>query len=247
MNRPRLRWQDCDPVFKAIAKAGIDPGPILVGGQALNLWLEYYAREGGPVVLGAPVASKDIDVLGDLAMAERCALTLGGRCTPINPLKHAVPMVAIVHVEDVRIDFQIDSEPNTKAEIEGAAIPLPTPWGAVTVMHPLHLLLSRAYNVSEIWLNGKRKYDNPYGLRQLQGAMDVFRCFARELTRRGDGRKMPRSYEALFAYANSDRGERLWSRKGIDLFRCIEPLTDLPEGFHQERFPRMWETMILRR
>lgn len=249
MSMPRLRWQDCDPVFEAIAREGLVP--ILVGGQAVNLWLDYYARVGGPVALGAPVASKDIDVLGDLPMAQRCAAVLGGRCTPINSQKLAVPMVAILRIGPeeggVRVDFQMGSDPNDKAELEAAAIPLPTPWGTVSVMHPLHLLKSRTFNVLDAWHEGKRKYDNPHGLRQLQSAMDVFRCYVRELVSRGDTRRVLNNFEDLFRFADGDFGTRLWARKKIDLFRCIEALAGLPDGFYEKRFPQMWKRMILRR
>lgn len=226
--------------------------PVLVGGQAVNLWVEYYARTSARADwLGAPVASKDIDVVGDLAMAERCATVLGGRCTPIDSQKHAVPMVATLRIgpenEGVQLDFQQRSDPNDNKELEDAAVPLRTIWGSVLVMHPLHLLKSRTFNVLEVWRGGKRKYDNPHGLRQLQSAMDVFRCFVRESLAAGRVRPVLNNYGDLFRFANGDLGTRLWDGKKIDLFRCIEPLTGLPEKFYAKRFPQMWETMVLRR
>lgn len=89
-------WSDCERVFQKLHAEGIDP--IVVGGQAINLWLDYYGAD--IQALAAPVASKDLDVIGDQELAQRCSAVLRARYVPINRPKMAVPMHAIVSLGD---------------------------------------------------------------------------------------------------------------------------------------------------
>ncbi len=236
----KLTWRECDSVFADLYAAGLEP--IVVGGQAVNLWVHYYSQ--GQMPFAVPIASKDIDVVGDAKLAAACALALQARCQKVNRVKEAVPMNAIVFVGDERdglkIDFQDGSAPNTPQEIWDAAIPLPTTWGRVRVMHPLHCVKSRIFNVLEIRHKGELKYDNPHGNAQMRAAMQVFQHFAEELAAADRGpRKVLKLYEDLFEFAKGRLGTKLWATKRIDVFDCIQPLEHLPEGFREIRYPQM--------
>ena len=237
-------WEDCDPVFRQLFLQGLRP--IVVGGQAVNLWVDHYSRSYSE--FSAPVASKDIDVIGDLALAQRCAQVLKGCCKAVDRTKSAVTMSAVVMLgEDenaLRIDFQDGSAPNDLDEIERDAIPLPTQWGEVKVMHPLHCLKTRVFNVLEIWHKSEKKYDNARGLAQLRASIDVVRYFARDrLQAPGGTRKVLNLYEEIFKFSRSSLGEKLWQAKQIDVFSCVEPHDALPERFRIVRYAQMQKVL----
>lgn len=240
-NAPRdFTWNDCETVFRELHAQGIDP--IVVGGQAVNLWLDYYGAD--IQALAAPVASKDLDVIGDQDLAQRCSDVLHARYIPINRTKSAVPMNAIVSLGDdehaLKIDFQDGSEPNTIDELQAAAVRLPTAWGTVCVMHPLHCLKTRVHNVLEIWHKGEKKYANDHGRAQMRAAMVIFRHFAQELAGKDGGpRKVIKNYESLFEFALEGAGEKLWFKERVNLIDCIEPHQELPEMFRTVRYPQM--------
>lgn len=239
-----LTWRECDDIFADLYAAGLEP--IVVGGQAVNLWIDYYSKEGA--CLAVPIASKDIDVVGDVELAAECALALKARCRRVNRVREAVPINAIVFVGDekdgLKIDFQDGSDPNPPKEIEVHAVPLPTEWGKVRVMHPLHCVKSRIYNVLEIRHKGKLKYDNTHGRAQMHAAMRVFRHFTEELVAIDDGpRKVLKLYEDLFKFAKGPLGTKLWDSKRIDVFDCIQPLTTLPKEFQETRYPQMRKSL----
>jgi hypothetical protein len=57
---------------------GEDQDTFIVGGQALNIWAEYYAGSANELNAYRPFTSKDIDYFGYRAAAERLAARIGG-------------------------------------------------------------------------------------------------------------------------------------------------------------------------
>jgi hypothetical protein len=49
--------------------------PLIVGGQAVNIWAEHYASKDAILDGFRPFISKDADIVGDRALAERIAET----------------------------------------------------------------------------------------------------------------------------------------------------------------------------
>jgi hypothetical protein len=140
-----LSWTDCDRYFQRLHEAGVHP--IVVGGQAVNLWAHYFGIDVARPEF-SPLASKDIDVLGEESLAHACAVALDGSFRPVSSARTAVPFCAVVlvsepNVSPLRLDFQTASSPNSAEAIIAAAVPLPTDWGSVHVMHPMHCLQSR--------------------------------------------------------------------------------------------------------
>lgn len=55
--------------------------PLIVGGQAVNVWAEYYSATNTRLAAQRPFVSKDADILGDRAMAARLAKVPGWKVT----------------------------------------------------------------------------------------------------------------------------------------------------------------------
>jgi hypothetical protein len=241
-----LSWLDCDAFVHQIREAGLDP--VVVGGQALNAWIDYFAESLGSQLLA--VASKDLDLVGSTDDARKAAQALGLQFKPINARKAAIRLNAVLLSEDssLRIDFLPGSPPNADNEVQEAAVSLPTKWGSVRVMHPLHCLRSRVYNVLEAHVDGEKKYDNERGLTQMRASREILECFLAELIETEKGpRKVLKIQEALFEFALSERGLRVWHAKQFDVFTPVSPRPALGEAFGTKRYPQMVEQLTAAR
>lgn len=82
-------------------------GAFLVGGQALNLWAEYYAS-APELALYGPYTSKDIDYFGQREAARKLARQLNGRLR-IPRMDDDTPetaqVVATINGAEIQIDF----------------------------------------------------------------------------------------------------------------------------------------------
>jgi hypothetical protein len=54
--------------------------PLIVGGQAVNLWAELYANHSSALAEFAPFTSADADIYGNRAFAETLARRSGWEC-----------------------------------------------------------------------------------------------------------------------------------------------------------------------
>ncbi len=68
--------------------------PLIVGGQAVNLWAYYYSFTDEQLAKQQPFMSKDADILGDRAMAEKLGRTPGWKVRHYNePRQTAVALL----------------------------------------------------------------------------------------------------------------------------------------------------------
>src|SRR5580693_967589 len=51
--------------------------PLIVGGQAVNVWAEYFAPRNAQLAAQHPFVSKDADIFGDRALAQKLAAFSG--------------------------------------------------------------------------------------------------------------------------------------------------------------------------
>jgi hypothetical protein len=137
-----------------------DERAFVVGGQALNLWAEYYSGRAAELIAFRPFTSKDIDYFGQRAVAEKLAAGLGG--TIEVPAPHDTTFqTAIVHATVEGIDIDIDFLSHMKGVqrgLEAGVADLIIPYDhegedaelAIRLMHPLHCLQSRIANIIEL-------------------------------------------------------------------------------------------------
>ena len=206
---------------------------VLIGGQSLSFWAERYG-DSAELSASAPYTSKDIDYFGGADDVVRCAKLLGGTYQ-LYTLQHRTVSAGYVTTQDgIEIDFVHTPKGVTPPdEIRTRSISFP--WGRV--MHPIHVLLSRAANVVQI----PRTDDN--SLKQLRAAVYIVREFIREVLARGELKPAQKLNEEAFRAAKSDDGLQAWSAHGIDLFPAVLADPTLGEKFMRKRYPQMREEL----
>jgi hypothetical protein len=242
--KPPLAFEDA---FAVLGPALPDGGFVLVGGQALNLWLLLY-RETEPTLsdIGA-VTSDDVDFQGTYAEAQRIHDALKGSRLELGDFKSGTFVTAIVTFRDpAGNERQLDvlrsiHGPLSPEDVREAAVSvqlrdrdghLTDTW--VRVLHPLHCLVSRFYNTHSL-----PKYQSDRGIRQARAALGCARAYLRQLCEEGERRKALAGVEIVAELACSDAGRAVKKRHALDALDAI-PLDDrLGEKFLTEYMPRL--------
>jgi hypothetical protein len=222
---------------------------VLVGGQAVNFWANYYEKRVPELAEGAPYTSKDIDFIGPHAAVEECARRLGGtaRLATIDDMNTPNTGVVLFVDEDKhvrQIDFlgavagvESPVETSVGAEVlddEGRAV------ASFRVMHPVLCMLSRAHNVA--YLPG---YDTAHARNQLRAAIICARQFIRDVLQ-DDARAALGFNKKVLKEAGYGASLLVHARHGIDVLDAVVTDAGLPERFYSEHLPRA-RTFIKRR
>ena len=221
---------------------------ILVGGQALKLWMDRYA-----VKMPARIAyvSRDVDFLAessaDTEAVRRLARTLGGRA--IFPKRRAA-ITALVgqavkeisedevfNVDVIHRVFGADDSVRTRAaEVSMADV-------TFRVMHPLDVLKSRLDNLA-----GLAEKQNELGKAQLQAAIAVAHAFQREAAATENKPNARRPVTLRYAgfierLAEGTAGKKVAERYRIFVADAIDPASVPSREFRDKRLPRLAKLM----
>ena len=239
-----------DLVDKLLDVAG--PELVLVGGQALAIWLGLYGlRERRPAV---PAVSNDVDFLArspaDKSPVARMADVIHGKAVyPSRRVLTALVGQAMLDVSDdeylnVDVIFKVvgiegDSIRKRAVAVQPAGRP------AFLVMHPLDVLRSRVANLHKLPAKQNEK-----GETQLALAIDVGRAFLHEQSRATDpaatahGRSPIQDYvSAIEKIATEDAGRKIAQRHGLYVADAIDPHLVPPGPFWTKRWPSLKQLM----
>ena len=133
--------------------------PVVVGGQAVNLWVQFF-RGGRPGFLGdRAFTSKDIDFYRNQEAAERLADELGGQVfvpRPGDATPNAAVVVGKLGERTITVDFMATvlgvegrRVTNNQVMIE-ARSPLTNRPIRILLLHPLDCLRSRLANINTL-------------------------------------------------------------------------------------------------
>lgn len=221
-----------------------DERAFVVGGQALNLWAEYYSEGATELLEFRPYTSKDIDYFGQRAVAEKLAAGLGGSIDVPSP-DDTTFQTAIVHATVQGIDIDIDFLSHVKGVqrgLEAGVVDLILPYDhegkeaelAIRLMHPLHCLQSRVANVIDLGRN------DGTSRRQLAAAPIVLREYIAESLADGEEREAINILRALFEYLRSDINGRKAHRH-----LTYDPIEILRHFLGDERLDARWREKSL--
>ena len=222
---------------------------ILVGGQALAYWIDYYRI---PLADGeAPAITRDVDFFTPNAAhsspLKLFARAIGGKAHVLEP--RAVTALigsAIAAAGDEQV-YNVDLLHTLvgleREHVDRHAVDVDLPGGqTLRVMHPLDVLKSRNANLHV--LRAKR---TAAGRRQLQLAIDVARAYLEDrITAVGDhtdARDRERAVLKLLApvisYAGDDAARKNMERYGIYLGDAIPAWLVTSASFWKHQWPHL--------
>lgn len=167
-----------------------DADAIVVGGQSVNLWAEFYKARAPEIAQQGPFTSKDIDFYGAIESAELLADALGGeirRPRLDDETPNAALVVAMLGNRQIEIDFMRVVLGVDDASIKDKYVTLRgihpidrTKHIRMMVLHPLDCVKSRYANVNIL---GR---EDEISLKQAAVAIAVLKFFIEDRLAEGD-------------------------------------------------------------
>jgi hypothetical protein len=231
---------DLPKFFHALQKA-TQPA-ILVGGQSLTFWVDFFKI---PVPKSnTPYLTQDADVLATKHDARIFATELHGTLNIPKPGDHT-PNTAIVtyNTPDGRtlfVDFMGTLIGLTNQEIRKTAVEFEHPeYGFIRILHPTLVLKSRIVNLHR--LQSKRDTN---GIEQARLAALAAKAFFENYISLGLAGTNPDRYlvervKWLGKLALSDAGIYVFTQWGIDVMEAAPRTLITNKKFHAEHWPRL--------
>ena len=231
---------DLPTFFHALQKASRPA--ILVGGQSLTFWVDYFKI---PVPKGdTPYLTQDADVLATKHDARIFATELHGTLNIPKADDHT-PNTAIVTYKtpDGRtlfVDFMGTLIGLTNEEIRKTAVEFEHPdYGLIRVLHPTLVLKSRIVNLHRL----QTKRDSN-GIEQARLAVPVAKAFFENYVSMGLAGKNPDRYLIdrvmwLGKLALSEAGIYVYTQWGIDVMAAAPVDLIANKKFYTEHWPRL--------
>jgi hypothetical protein len=229
---------------------------VLVGGQALAVWADWYEIDRSDSIL-LPAVSMDADFLGRkpalysiLNAINNSRLTFENNGKVITALvgEVTIPLPGnndeVAKVDVIHRVVGIDAE-----KVRERAVAVKIGEATVNVMHPLDVLQSRVENLKQI--ADKR---TPEGVEQARLAFQVANRFieglAKEDARRSDGaqqqKSAPRATQAVehvVKIATSAAGRFAVKEFGLDFLEALPGETIINPAFRLKRWPQILEQL----
>lgn len=222
---------------------------VLVGGQALNFWSDYFGVVTPETESQFGVAlSSDIDFIGGAAEARAFATGLNASVKIAGEADPHSPNTAVVILPDGEnehlIDFLGSLNGFSQREFEQVsdwAVPVRVAQHAddrLLVMHPVHCLQSQLANVYARPLDRRSGPDGERHARRVRLAVEVCRRTVLELLDRGAERQALTIAERLHELSLLESAFRASFEDGVRVRSAI-PLADMPTMFQERRAAHM--------
>jgi hypothetical protein len=213
---------------------------VLIGGQAVAFWIRYFGIDSRLAAL-----TGDIDYLGTKTEAKRVSDKLKIRHSfKAATLDDHTPNSAVLAVEmegyeePVLIDFLASVMGLESGEIEKSAVTIEFEGQELRVLHPLHLLRSKIWNLYR--LDGKR---TPEGIEQARLAIEIAATFIEHQLANMTQRELLNAIETIGKFAATTPARFAAERFKLDCLKAIPQSVFregvLPENFHGKRWPRI--------
>lgn len=211
---------DLEILFSALSKLPDPRAVVLVGGQSLSFWVDFYNI---PVPsLDTLYLTQDADFLGTHRDATLLARELGAEIRLATMDDHTPNLATLLFkgVEGQRLLIDILSVVIglSEAEIKSRAIPIVRGDQQLHILHPLLCLKSRIENLRA--LSSKR---NGNGISQAEVAVKVARAYIRTLLNAPTNRDAINAVKQIKSMALSPAGVFVFKKYSIDLLDAVEP------------------------
>jgi hypothetical protein len=212
---------------------------ILVGGQALSVWANFY-QVALPTELAANV-TRDADFIGsaDTALAVKAGLSNRDwklyRVSPGAPSPVTAQLTLATSNGIKEIDFLGSIIGIRTDELRGRAVTLKLPGELeVTVLHPLDVLASRLHNLAE--LPEKR---NNKGVAHAQLAIGVAGAFLRDPLAHTTERGLFNQIERIRVILTNEKIAAVCRQFALDVLSCVPLERITNETFKAIRWPQI--------
>jgi hypothetical protein len=225
---------------------------VLVGGQAVIFWAEYYRARVAELESAAPFTSKDTDFLGPAAAVEYCAGQLRGEAL-FPDANDITPNTGQVIFADGRgrkqsIDFLRficgpDADLIVRTSLRAVVLRNGEPTNSVVrIIHPELLMESRLANSVVLHRRGA------HGTKQLRASIFCCREYTRDQLRSGGPRAALSLNERVFRLCFKSRlGREAAGLEAPDPFDAVLADSAFPGAFLRHRYPQMREWLAARR
>lgn len=211
---------------------------VLIGGQTVAFWAQYFGIQSR-----LPALTNDIDYLATVSEAKRISARLKiPHKLKIASLDDHTPNSAVISIEmdgypePVLIDY-LASIIGVKSEaIDKSAVVIEFEGEPIRVLHPLHLLQAKIWNLYR--LEGKR---TPEGIEQARLAIEIAAAFIERA--KMTQRELLNAIEAMGRFAATVPGRFAAERFGLDCLKAIPQSVFqnrvLPAEFYSKRWPQI--------
>ena len=127
--------------------------PLIVGGQAVNVWAEYFAPRNAQIAAQQPFVSKDADIFGDRALAQKLADRAGWEIRFFHEPR-TIAVAALIkrrsNAETLTVEVLRAVRGLTRKELEDADVVELRPGQIYCIPSPVRLLKAKLANLREI-------------------------------------------------------------------------------------------------
>jgi hypothetical protein len=212
---------------------------ILVGGQALSIWANFY-HVALPMELTINV-TRDADFIGSADTALIVKGALSNKDWKFAQITQGVlsPVTAQLTLQTEHgvkeIDFLASIIGLRTDDVRRRAVPLELPnRSVVVVLHPLDVLASRLHNLAEIPEKRNKK-----GVAQAQLAIGIAREFLRDSLAHRTEREAFNQIERIRIIVINDKIAPICRQFALDVLSCV-PLGEIRnENFKTLRWPQI--------
>ena len=250
--RRMLAFED---VLAIAARSDATRGIVLVGGQALNFWSDYFEIVTPATEDKFGVAlSNDIDFVGGAREATAFAAGVGGSVRIAGEADAHSPNTALVMLRDGGDEHIIDFlgslngfSPREFEQVAQWAVPVrlaPESDAYLQVMHPVHCLQAQLANVYGPSLDRRSGPGGERHARRVRLAVEASRRTVLDLLGRGAERNAFKVVERLHAVSLLEPALRARVLDGIEV-ECAIPVARMPAIFRERRAESMQRALEL--
>jgi hypothetical protein len=193
---------------------------VVIGGQAVNIWAERYARNEAFWNDRQPYTSADLDVLGSQLDVIACSKELDGQALFPEPGQNtpsAGKVIARMGEDNLEIDFVHSPNGLSEPEVREFARVVSFEDTHVRVLHPLHCVESKTVNLMRLPQEGHRQ-----DLKHLELSVRCLREFlASAATETGYEQGLVRIAQRLRGNANSQLGLEAARTHGVNFQEAV--------------------------